>query len=42
VDFHASLYLILGAEADAAKQEARLFAQVVPVIEVLAVDAPHG
>jgi len=39
LDLLSSLRLVLGDESDAAKQEARLFAQVVPVIEALMRDA---
>ncbi len=39
IDLVVSLRLVLGGEADAAAQEARLFAQVVPVVEALIADA---
>ncbi|MBK8540429.1 MAG: hypothetical protein IPL60_10530 [Ardenticatenia bacterium] len=39
VDIVASLRLVLGDEADAARQEARLYAQVVPLVDALLPDS---
>lgn len=40
IDLLASLRLVLGHEADAGLQESRLFAQVVPLLDVLTSDTP--